>query len=238
MSMNEISDASWTYLIQDLLKHRDVMASHNHLSPFIEDFESILEDLQESAQDASADDKELERLKHDVRVADDAHDDAHRAFFRVLEAFTFHGAEADREAVEKGVNVLYPDRLSIVSASFAEEIHNSRQFAQQLQTPEVQAALGVTRREFPGIDAWANACVESGDALAAAIEAVDNHQHQLATSTETDRGSDILTARGQVRRVWRLFMQTMDFAYAPGTTENDELREKLLGRYLREVHAS
>ncbi|MEL6178502.1 MAG: hypothetical protein AAFS10_06090 [Myxococcota bacterium] len=235
--MNEISDATWTYLLQDLLKHREVMASHSQLSDFVEDFESVLEDLEESAKEASDEDKELERLKHSVRDADDAHDDAHRAFFRILEAFMFHGDAADRQVVEHGLRALYPERLSIVSASFAEEIDNTEQFAQHIATDVVQASLAVIRREVSGIDGWAQACVDRGRELAAQIQALETHKAQAATQTQS-ASADLLSARGQVQRVWRLFMQTMDFAYAPGNTENDELREMLLGRYFREINAS
>ena len=234
--MKEISDATWIYLLTELLNERGELECRSQISPFIEDFEDMLEDFRDVADESSEGDQVMEKLKHDVREIDDSHDDAHSALFRLLEAFTFRGPEDARAAVKLGLELLYPNQLAVIKASFAEEVNATEEFAQRLALDGVQSGLDVVRQEVPGIDAWCQRCLQYGHGLGAAMKALQEHKNKVENDSGS-RSSELVAALGQARRIWRLFIQTMDFAYPAGSTENDALREKLLGRYIREITA-
>ena len=236
LRMQELSDSTWIYLFEELLKSKVLLTSSDHLGDFVEDFEEMLDELRVAVSNASDDAKLLERYKHNARLADDQHDDAHRALLKLLEAFTFRGDEQARATVLSALDNLYPERLAMISASFADEINATEQFLVRLQHEEVARGLALIRASIPDVDRWSQHCVQSGRALGEAVSAFAE-QEQRAAETTPDDTPELIAVRKQVHRLWRLFMQTVNFTYPEGQTDSEELREALLGRYVREITA-
>ena len=66
--MHELSDSTWIYIFEELLKSRSLLVDCEHLGDFVEDFEEMLDELRLAISNASDEVKSLEALKHSARL--------------------------------------------------------------------------------------------------------------------------------------------------------------------------
>ena len=165
-----------------------------------------------------------------AQAADREHDRAQRFFYGLLSTFE---EAPDAEQVQAATLLratLYPDKLLVVHAAFADAVAAGPTFAKRLALPEVSAALGRLEGALPGVRAAAAAVVAGAAALGQALDAVD-----AALASDAGQASSALFAlRTQVQQQLAVFTQTVStVAYPSEAPEDKEARQALIGPYLR-----
>ena len=161
---------------------------------------------------------------------DATHDRSHRFFCGLLDALC---ASADLEiaaAAQLALATLYPDKLTVVNAAYADEAAAGPTFAKKLALPEVAQALATLERAVPHVSAYGQdivrAAAEVGEALAA--------QDALFAAEAGAAASELFAARTEAHQLFALFAQVVAVAaYPDDSPEHRTAREALLGPYRR-----
>lgn len=163
-------------------------------------------------------------------AADAEFDRAHRFLNSLLSAFTFSSVEAERAAATLCLASLYPDKLSVVNTSYADEVASGPTFAKRLSLPAVQSALATLAQAVPGLSTGGQAVVAAAAALGHALDGVD----ALLVDDAGQAASGLFEARVKAHQQFALFAQVVsNAAYPEDTPEHKAARTALIGPYLR-----
>ncbi|PKN56514.1 MAG: hypothetical protein CVU56_15730 [Deltaproteobacteria bacterium HGW-Deltaproteobacteria-14] len=167
-------------------------------------------------------------------AADGEHDRSHRFFYGLVSAFSSAPDPAQRAAAALVLATLYPDKLLVVNAAWADEVAAGPTFAKKLALPEVGAALATLAPEVPHLRAAADAVVSAAAALGRALDEVDAALVDDAGKTS----SELFMVRVQAHQQLALFVQVVSNVAYPGDSPEDRAaRLALIGPYLRYLAA-
>lgn len=232
--MNSFSGSLWLRLFTAALGHSAALESRPRLAPFVMDFNQIVTLLRVVLSVPEGQDPELDALRLTARTWDTEHDEGHRSFVRLIEAFLGRGTPEHQAAVEGALALLYPAGLSVVNLSYAEEVGAAQVLSDRRKAPEIEAGLAVLRAEVPGVDTWIDRIVNAGASLGEALDAIDERLSTLA-GKDTTSGKSYIQALNACRQTWNFFLTTVAYELRGGTPEDESLRELLVGPYLREL---
>jgi len=172
----------------------------------------------------------LSAARASARAADAEFDRAHRFLNSLLGSHAFSPDQATRDAAALCSATLYPDKLAVVTASYADEVASGPTFAKRLALPEVQAALAVLADSAASLPQAAEAVVSAAAALGRALDAVD----ALLADDAGKVGSELFAVRVEAHRQFALFAQlASNTAYPDDSYEHKAARDALVGPYLR-----
>lgn len=232
--MNSISGTLWLRILTAAIGHAAHLAARPRLAPFVADFESVVAQLRQVLSIPEGQDTLLDELRAQARGWDTEHDDGHRSFVRLLEACALRGTSTQRAAVAGALAALYPNGLGVVNLSFAEEVGATQVLAERSKAPDVQAGLAVVQTDVPGAATWIDRIVTAGQELGKSLDAIDERLALIA-GTPKGGGANYIRALNASRRAWSYFLTTVNYELKAGVPEDDELRELLVGPYLREL---
>ena len=167
-------------------------------------------------------------------AADGEHDRSHRFFYGLVNAFLSAPEPAQQAAAALVLATLYPDKLVIVNAAWADEVAAGPTFGKKLALPEVTTALGTLASEVPHLRAAADAVVSAAAALGRALDQVD----AVLVDDAGKASSELFMVRVQAHQQLALFGQIVsNVAYPSDSPEDKAARLALIGPYLRYLAA-
>jgi hypothetical protein len=232
--MNTFSGALWLRLFTAVLGQKALVAARPRLAPFVFDFEQVIALLTRVLSVRDGQDAELDALRLAARTWDAEHDDAHRSFVWLLQAFGVRGTTDRRATVQAVLRSLYPSGLDVVTRSYAEEVGAAQAFGERTKAIDVQQGLAVIGAELPGVASWIDRIVGAGAELGKALDAIDLRLSVLAGAAKGE-GHRYIDALNASRRTWSHFLSTVNYDLKEEVPEEAALRELLVGPYHREL---
>ncbi len=176
-------------------------------------------------------DVSYQRSKILAAEADMAFDEQHRLIKGILDAYEHHADAALREAARYLRDVLYPDGLAIVQASFEVEAASGSVFGKRAALPQAAAAVATLAPELPKLGDHIAAAVAKATALGDALKAFDG---VLVDKAGRPTNPALFKVRTEAQRLLSDFLSIVDgFAYPHDTPEHRQAREALGGPYRR-----
>lgn len=167
-------------------------------------------------------------------AADGEHDRAQRFCYGLLAAFQSAPDPAQQAAAALALATLYPDKLLVVNAAWADEVAAGPTFGKKLALPEVATALGTLAPEVPHLRRAAEAVVSAAAALGRALDQVD----AALVDDAGKASSELFMVRVQAHQQLALFGQVVsNVAYPSDSPEDKAARLALIGPYLRYLAA-
>ncbi|TNF23859.1 MAG: hypothetical protein EP329_26375 [Deltaproteobacteria bacterium] len=167
-------------------------------------------------------------------AADAEHDRAHRYVYGLASALAYSADAAVSAAAGLVLATLYPDKLAVVNAAWADEVAGGPTFAKKLALPEVSEAFTALSAPAPGIRAAADAVVTAAATLGTALDRVDAALVEDAGKS----ASELFRVRTEAHSQLSVFAQTVSsVAYRADTPEDKAARLALIGPYLRYLSA-
>lgn len=175
-----------------------------------------------------ASDDTLTIARKRVGDADVGHDESHRLLRGLLEACLHEGPPERRALLANAHDVLYPDGLRGVGASYRQEVANTHTFALRLERPDVQAGLDALGERVKQARQVAKACVRAGEALGDALRALELAE---ADDAAKPRERELFYARLAAHKSWSAFVTNVEHVLSGDAPEVVRKRETLLGRW-------
>lgn len=173
----------------------------------------------------------FEVAKKNANAADEVYDKANRFAVLMLEALANHRDEAVRGAASYLLNLLFPERLSVIQLAYELEAASGATFAKRLAQPQAQASVATLQAVVPGIAQDLGAIVDAASGLRAALEVLDA---QLVDKAGRPLDPKLFQARTDAHRLFARFVDVVEtFAYPDDTAEHAQARAALIGPYRR-----
>ena len=200
----------WVLLVREALGHGALWESNPALVWHRPSMSAALARVEEALGQVTSGERQAAAKKAAAK-ADKVHDDGHRHFYKLLDAYCFGGTAAERAAVEAVIPVLYPNGLRIVSASYADEAAAGLAFAERLKREDVQQALRVIAENGgPSVYAKAEACVGNAARIADILRRMEALRVQAVGSAPIVRLFDSIR---QASVEWKRFYQNVEMVY-------------------------
>lgn len=229
--MNRITLAVWMTLLEGILSHKKMFENSVWLQPHYEKLQKIRNALLMAMVIQPGNDSLLDQLREAALNHDLEHDDSHRAFRALMEAFELHHSGDKSVAIQHMKEAIYPDGLSFIKQSFRAQAGLADVFAGRLQKEEVTVGLQVLGEELVNPQKWVDRCLQANQNMVDAVAAVDNRIAELTGQKNESEIPNLVEGRNKLFKAFGLFMATIEDTFP----ENSPERTTLLGPYREEL---
>jgi len=214
--------------IRDIIA--DVYAENPMLKPTLPLLQSAADAILAQIGQANEDPAFL-AAKQAANAGDGRLDKAHRYAVYTLEAQLLNDDEAVAAAAASLLDLLYPERLAIITLAYVEAAAAGATYAARLALPRAQAAIATLTAVLPTLAADLGRTVTLATELGAAVQKLNGFYTDKAGNALNPKLFAARTSAQQRLSAFSDFVATM--AYPDDTPEHAKARTSLTGPYRR-----